>query len=403
MRILVLQESDWMERGPHQSHHLLERMSLLGHTIRVLDFEIGWRERRASRLFAERRVFHNVYKVVDGGGVTVIRPATVHAPVAEYASAAFSHALEIRRQMGEFQPDVVIGFGILNAFLGIQACARHEVPFAYYIIDELHRLVPQAVFQGLARVIEQYNMRNASLVLSINEGLRAYSIAMGARRERTQVVRAGIDLNRFHPETDGSAMRTQLGFAKQDLVLFFMGWLYPFSGLEEVAEGILQRTGNGRGVKLLIVGKGDSWNMLDRLRQESRGRIVLVGWQPYTEIPKYLAAADICLLPARRHSVMTNIVPIKVYEYLAAGKPVLATRLPGIMKEFGDDHGVLYVNDPRDVVPKAIELAASGLLPELSRKARAFVEGNDWTRVTNEFESILVKLHRETRRTHSPG
>lgn len=40
MRILVLQESDWVEVGPHQSHHLRERLSLRGHLVVVVDFEI---------------------------------------------------------------------------------------------------------------------------------------------------------------------------------------------------------------------------------------------------------------------------------------------------------------------------------------------------------------------------
>ena len=44
MKILVLQESDWIEVGPHQSHHLMERMSLRGHEIEVIDFEIRWKK-----------------------------------------------------------------------------------------------------------------------------------------------------------------------------------------------------------------------------------------------------------------------------------------------------------------------------------------------------------------------
>jgi hypothetical protein len=43
MKILVVQESDWLEKGPHQSHHLMERMSARGHEVRVIDFEIQWK------------------------------------------------------------------------------------------------------------------------------------------------------------------------------------------------------------------------------------------------------------------------------------------------------------------------------------------------------------------------
>lgn len=42
MKILVVQESDWLERNPHQQHHLMERMAERGHQIKVIDYPIDW-------------------------------------------------------------------------------------------------------------------------------------------------------------------------------------------------------------------------------------------------------------------------------------------------------------------------------------------------------------------------
>jgi len=44
MRILVVQESDWLKRNPHQQHHLMERLSQKAHEIRVIDYDIDWRK-----------------------------------------------------------------------------------------------------------------------------------------------------------------------------------------------------------------------------------------------------------------------------------------------------------------------------------------------------------------------
>lgn len=54
------------------------------------------------------------------------------------------------------------------------------------------------------------------------------------------------------------------------------------------------------------------------------------------------------------NDVMRNIVPIKMYEYMACGKPVIVTKLPGIMKEFGHNNGVVYVNQPLEVLKKVV-------------------------------------------------
>lgn len=71
-------------------------------------------------------------------------------------------------------------------------------------------------------------MKQADLVLSINKGLRDYMIQMGAQKEKTEVIRTGIDFERFNPDLDGSAVREKLGITEDDIVLFFMGWLYDF-------------------------------------------------------------------------------------------------------------------------------------------------------------------------------
>ena len=368
-------------------------MAQRGHEVRVIDFEIGWRERSTRERIAPRRVVADVHKVCDDASVTVVRPAFIRVRVLDYVSSAISHSLEIRRQMREFRPDVVVGLGILNGFAGIRLSRRRGIPFVYYLIDTLHRLVPEPAFRGLSKVLEESNLRRSSLVLSINQTLHDYAIAMGAREVRSKVLPAGVDLTRYN-SADRRRTRSELGLAENDLVLFFMGWMYPFSGLPEVAQAILGGGQSTKNLKLLVVGKGPLWNRLQALRNDegSGNRILALEWLPYAQIPSYLVASDICLLAAQRDKVMQDIVPIKMYEYLAAAKPVLATRLPGLVREFGEGHGVVYVDGPEQVVPRALELARNGLLPGLGAQARAFVSGNDWQTIADTFENYLKEL-----------
>ena len=368
-------------------------MAQRGHEVRVIDFEIGWRDRRTRERIAPRRVVADVHKVCDDASVTVVRPAFIRVRVLDYVSSAISHSLEIRRQMREFRPDVVVGLGILNGFAGIRLSRRRRIPFVYYLIDTLHRLVPEPAFRGLSKVLEESNLRRSSLVLSINQTLHDYALAMGAQGGRSKVLPAGVDLSRYN-SADRRRTRSELGLAENDLVLFFMGWMYPFSGLPEVAQAILGGGQSTKNLKLLVVGKGPLWNRLQALRNDegSGNRILALEWLPYAQIPSYLVASDICLLAAQRDKVMQDIVPIKMYEYLAAAKPVLATRLPGLVREFGEGHGVVYVEGPEQVVPRALELARNGLLPGLGAQARAFVSGNDWQTIADTFENYLKEL-----------
>ncbi|MFZ3135432.1 glycosyltransferase family 4 protein [Methanothrix sp.] len=389
MRILVVQESDWIARGPHQSHHLMERLSKRGHEIRVIDFEILWRENDTNSLVSKLQVFEGVHKAINDGSVTVIRPPIIRLPVLDYISLIYTHNAEIKRQIDEFKPDVVIAFGILNANVAFRIAKKKGIPSIYYIIDELHRLVPEKAFKALAKFIERQNMKIADKVISINEGLREYTIQMGAAEEKTEVIRAGVDLERF--VSDGrEEIRKRYGILDDDIVLFFMGWLYDFSGLKEVALELARNENDN--IKLMVVGKGDLGDALQEIRKNFglENKLILVDWIPYEDVPKYLSAADICILPAYNNDIMRNIVPIKMYEYMAAKKTVIATRIYGIMKEFGDNNGVLYVDKPEEVVSNAIRLAESNGSIEEEQKARNFVDKLSWSRIVDSFEGILV-------------
>jgi len=389
MKILVVQESNWIAKGPHQSHHLMERMVSRGHEVRVIDFDIVWRNNPERKILSPRLEVRTPPKVIPDAYITVIRPAIIQLPLLDYTTLLYSHRNEIIHQLDTFKPDVVIGFGILNARIAISQCHARNIPFVYYIIDELHRLVPQPFFQGYARSIESENMKQSDLVLSINEGLREYTISMGAAPEKTRVIRAGIDFAWLN-NADRDKKRKELGIVQEDIILFFMGWLYEFSGLREVASELMKQDPSSR-LRLLAVGEGDLWDDLQAMRSApgSGERIITIGWQPYATIPDFLATADICILPAENNEIMRNIVPIKMYEYMAAGKPVIATELPGIMKEFGSGNGVVYVENAGGVIRKATELSHNGSMIHLGAKARQFVIPNDWDMITDTFEQTL--------------
>jgi len=391
MRILLLQETDWLRKGPGQQHHLMDRLSLRSHEIRVIDFEILWRKDAKRELCAKRRIFTNVSRACKNADVTVIRPSIVKIIMLDYVSVLFSHGKEIYRQMKDFSPDIIIGFSILNANLGMRIARRNNIPFLYYLNDAVHTLVPFRNLQPIAKITESETLKHADKVVVINEELRKYAINLGAKPERVSVIRAGIDSSKFNPSIDGSRVREKYGISKNDVVLFFMGWLYTFSGLREVAYSLLEAKDTHPNIKLLVVGKGDIYEELEELRKkEGRNQLVLVNWQPYKKIPEYIAASDICLLPAYNNEIMRNIVPIKMYEYMACGKPVISTTLPGIMKEFGHDNGVIYVDSPTEVLGKVTELINDdGSVREYGSKARKFVEKCSWEKITDDFEDIL--------------
>lgn len=391
MKILVVQETDWIERGPHQQHHLFERLETMGHEVRVIDFEFLWPETGSDERYRGRNEVRPEPTVVDDAEVSLIRPPILKLPLLDKASILPAHTSELRRQLKQYEPDVVVGFGILNAYLASRLAQRNDVPFIYYIIDHLHTLLSNSVLQTTAKWVEERAVQEAEYVYSINEGLRQYSIDRGADPSKTRVVPGGVDMAKY-TAGDRNIVSFPTEIDDTDTVLFFMGWLYEFSGLRELAQDIVANEEYDN-IKLLVVGEGDLYEELESMKQETLGdQLVLTGRVPFGDIPHYLDYADICLLPAEHNDTMDDIVPIKMYEYLASGSPVVATRLPGLQKEFGEENGVVYTSGPTSAFETVTELLASGTYEAHAERGIEFAEKHDWTYLTEQFETHLQSI-----------
>ncbi len=389
MKILVIQETDWIKRGPHTQHHLMDRMALRGHQIRVIDYDYLWKEDHERKIFTHRRVFKKAYKTLENSNITLIRPGMINISGLDMASILYFHTIEIKRQIKEFKPDVIIAFGILNAYIGLHYANKYNIPFVYYLLDHLHCLLPTRLTQIIAKQFEKSNIRRADKIFVLNKGLKDYVGEMGGNLNKVYVLPSGVDLDKFNLQIDGSIIRKKYGIKKNDTLLFFMGWIYEFSGVKEVAESLANFEKDS--IKLMVVGDGDLYDTLHKMGAEEtlKNKLILTGKVPFEQIPSYLAAADICLLPAYKNEIMMNIVPIKLYEYMAMGKPVISTDLPGIKKEFGTDSGIIYVDKPEQTVQKVIEIFSNGQYNFHSYRSLQFIKSYNWDSIVNTFEQKI--------------
>ena len=399
MRILVVQESDWIKRNPHQQHHLMELLGLRGHKIRVIDYEVEWKDNKEEEgLYkSPRKVFKEYKKVYNTNNVTVIRPPLIRIPVINYFSVIYYHKQEIKRQLEEFKPDIIVGFGILNANIASKLAKKANIPFVYYFIDVLHQLIPEKSFRKLGKSITKKTIRNSSYVLTINRRLSETAVELGADPHKLSIIDAGINLKQFnYKKHNGFKIRRYYKIATNDIVLFFMGFLYDFAGLKELALELGQNKARYPNIKLMITGDGDAYEALKIIQRKFNleDQLILTGRQKYKIMPDLIGASDACILPAYKDEIiMQDIVPIKLYEYMAMQKPVIATRLPGLIAEFGEKNGIIYINTPEEVLDVVIEQFRNKKeIEKISLAGYNFVKDNDWRTLAIRFESILENL-----------
>jgi glycosyltransferase involved in cell wall biosynthesis len=399
MRILVVQDTDWIERYPIQHIQLAERLTPRGHDIRVIDFEILWQTKQHKELFSMRQVFQ-VSRIFKGTNIMVIRPSILKVPILDYISMLFTYKTEIDRQIREFNPEVIISHGVLTAWLAIGASKKAGIPFVYYCLELSYLHIPIKIFQPLGKEMTKRVLELADSILVTTKSMKEAVIKMNAPFDRTQVLEIGVDLKLYDPNDNGAIIRKKFGFSDHDIVLLFVGSIYNFSGLKEVCIQLAKS--ENEQIKLLVVGDGDAYEELQKTRDifKLEERVILTGRKEPHEIPQFIAASNICLLPALSNELMRDLAPTKVYEYMAGGKPIISTKLHGMISEFGINNGIVYVDQPEDIIAKAVELANSMILGELGLKARRYVESKNWNIITNKYEKILYnsakKLIRST-------
>ena len=244
----------------------------------------------------------------------------------------------------------------------------------------------------LARWSEASVWRAADRVLPVTNELARFVVEGGVSPERVAVIPNGIDPRRFHPAVDGIEVRRRLGLEGR-VVLGFTGFMREWHGLTHVldAMAVLGRTDT----HLLIVGDGPVRDDL-QARARSLGlvdRLTILGVVEREQVAAHIAAFDVALQPR----VVPYASPLKLFEYMALGRAILAPDQPNIREILSHGRDALLF-DPDD--PAAFRGAIAAVLgdDDLRRRlgegaaATVAARGLTWDANAERVESLALDL-----------
>lgn len=228
----------------------------------------------------------------------------------------------------------------------------------------------------LTRIGELPQLAASDVVVCVSYEVAAEIIRLGVERRRVLVCPTGVDPERFGPETSGDAVRERYGLAGQ----FVIGWtgsFRSFHGLEVAVEALACLRRDAPDSRLLLVGDG-----FDRPRIEAvassmnvADAVIFTGAVPHLELPQYLAAMDVTVLTTRPGEPF-HYSPLKLREYLASGRPVVAPRIGDIARTLEDGKTALLF-DLGDTTGLARHLSAlrhdAELRSQLGRAGRELI------------------------------
>jgi len=161
----------------------------------------------------------------------------------------------------------------------------------------------------------------ATRLVAVSRALADELAALGVAREHIAVVENGVDASLFHPR-DRKEARAALGLPAAGRVAVYVGRLVREKGLFELVDAMGSLPAD---LTLVLVGDGVARGELEARAQPLGARVRFAGARPLDEVPRYLAAADLFVLPSWNEGT-----PNVLLEALACGRRVVATAVGGI-------------------------------------------------------------------------
>lgn len=317
---------------------LADNLTKLGHRVVLVLPKIGYPKKQA------------IAKVIEIPFIDfpLIRPLSFHL----FSSICLLIKLKSEvnfiyvRQMNSFLPMLIARLFNIPSFF--------EIPNDPYLAYQSRGKIRQF----LERTIDRYSMMLSDRIVVLSEWCKRRLNQIGKiPLSKIVVLPSGTDTGLFRP-LEKEECCDKLGFDPSFFYIGFVGSFFIHQGVDtlvDAAPSILSKFTNTR---FLLVGDGpmmDTWK--NKVNQKGlREAFIFTGQVPYKKVPEYIGAMDICVAPHQKDSNQAS--PVKIFDYMACQRPVVASDIEVVLEITGDSKCALLVpsENPKKLAEGIIEL-----------------------------------------------
>jgi len=232
-------------------------------------------------------------------------------------------------------------------------------------------------------------------IIAITQGLKDELVALGLTADKILVAPDGVKFSSpfsvIPAKAEIPALREKLNLPLDKKIVMYTGHLYSWKGVDtllELAKTYSQKSNHQSPItnhQSLFVFLGGTEYDIKNFKQKANGlnNVLIFGHKPPQEIPEYLQAADVLVLPNSAKNEKANWTsPLKMFEYMASGVPIVASDLPVIREILNENNAILVEPDNAESLAKGIikVLNEPENSAKLAKQAFEDVQKYSWTK-----------------------
>jgi len=207
------------------------------------------------------------------------------------------------------------------------------------------------------KLLEYFLPKLSDSVSCCSNRLKELALGLGVKDEFIFDAPVGADTDKFFPRPISREIREKYGILKDEHIILYVGQLHGAQYVDlliKAANIILQARTD---VKFMIVGEGFLGQNLRRMVEDFglKNKIIFTGAVSHDEIPLYIGAASVCVAPFKDTNVSRCKSPLKIVEYMASGKAIVASNVGEVCRMLG---GVGMLTAPGDYQGLAVKVVA---------------------------------------------
>lgn len=265
------------------------------------------------------------------------------------------------------------------------------------LYDELRLIGASAVKIALIRAISRVNFALTDRIsVTVKETKKRLIELYETSEGKIEVISCAAANHRKFRPSDRQKARREVGLAEQDFVVGFVGTLYAWHGIDLFLAAVPKIAAAVKNFRALLVGDGVELPRLIARAQELdvQQYVTFTGLIPYQQVPTYIQAFDVGLSFFKPVRPIPGI-PMKMYEYMACGIPVIASGVAGYGSVVSEEGAGLSIDsgNPAEIVEAVCTLARDhDLRDTMGRKGRQAVEDRfNWEAVSIKVEDFIKR------------